>query len=420
VKLDAAGNLIITDVLNYRIRKVDAATKVITTVAGIGTRGFGGDGAAATSAQFNLPLSTAIDSSGSLYVADNRNFRVRRIDATTNIVSTIAGSGEAGDGDFATSAQLLKPAGLAFDAAGNAYVSDPVVGRVRRIDAATHLASTIYTATGPSALSGVAVDPSGNVYVIDAIAGRVSKIDAATKGVTVITGDNLPGFSGDNGPATSAQLSPSAQTSIAFDAAGNLFIADTFNNRIRRIDAATKVITTVAGNGTAGFSGDNGPATAAMLSNPQGIAVDRDGNLYIVDAGNSRIRRVDAATKNINTIAGSTFGFEGDGEFANAAKFANPIGITVDPAHNIYIADTANNRIRKINGTTNIITTIAGNGLAGFAGDGALANQRAPQPAERRRDRRVRNALHRRHEQQPHSRSRHPPSPPPRNAPLTC
>lgn len=374
VKFDRAGNLIITDFLGHRIRKVDAATKVITTIAGVaGTGGFAGDGGPATSARFNLPLSTAIDSAGNLYVADNRNFRVRRIDAATNVVTTIAGSGEVGDGDAATAAQILQPTSLALDAAGNAYVSDRIYGRIRRIDATTHLASTVYASPGQSALTGLAVDPAGNIYFVDAIGGRVSKIDATTKAVTAVAGGNFPGFSGDNGPATSAQLSPSGQTAMAFDAAGNLFIADTFNHRIRRIDAATKVITTVAGNGSEGFSGDNGPATAAMLSNPEGVAVDRDGNIYIVDAGNYRLRRVDAASKTILTVAGSTFGFAGDGTFANAAKFANPLGITIDASHNIYIADTANNRIRKIDGTTNVITTVAGNGTAGFTGDGSLA-----------------------------------------------
>ena len=375
VKFDRAGNLYVTDFLNNRIRKIDAATNVITTIAGSGASSFSGDGGPALSATFNVPSASAIDASGNVYVADNANYRVRRIDAATKIVNTIAG-GTVGDDDFATSAQILSPSGVAVDNAGNIYISDSGDRRVRRVDAATHLISTLLIGGSFSSYSGIAVDASNNVYVIDST-GVVSKIDPQ-KVVTRVVGTGQPGFGGDGGNATAAKLAPSGSTGIAFDAAGNLFIADTFNNRIRRVDVATKIITTIAGNGTDGFSGDNGPATSAMLSSPQGVAVDSAGNVYIADTFNHRIRRVDAATKNIMTIAGDgTFGFNGDGILANGAKLALPNAVFVDAAHNIYIADTANNRIRKIDGTTNIITTIAGNGKEGFSGDGTLATSAA-------------------------------------------
>jgi sugar lactone lactonase YvrE len=372
VKFDRSGNLYITDFLNNRIRKIDATTKIITTIAGAGGSGFSGDGGAASSATFNLPVASAIDASGNVYVADNFNYRVRRIDAATKVVATIAG-GAFGDGDFATSIQILSPAGIAVDSAGNVYISDSGDRRVRRVDAATHLVSTLTTGGSFSAFSGMAVDSSGNLFVIDS-GGVVSMINPQTKVVTRVAGTGQPGFGGDGGLATAAMIAPSGSTGIAVDAAGNLFIADSFNNRVRRVDAATKIITTIAGNGSDGFSGDNGPATAAMLSTPQGISVDRDGNVYIADTFNHRIRKVDAATRNITTIAGDgSFGFAGDGTFANGSKLALPNGLFIDAAHNIYIADTANNRVRRIDGNTNIITTVAGNGKEAFSGDGALA-----------------------------------------------
>jgi len=180
------------------------------------------------------------------------------------------------------------------------------------------------------------------------------------------------GSVGDGGPANLARVAFPNRSAV--DAAGNLYIADLYNNRIRRVDAATQIITAVAGSGIVGFSGDGGPATAAALSFPWDVAVDASGNLYIADTGNERIRRVDAATGIITTVAGSgTRGFSGDGGPATAASFFLARGVKTDAAGNIYIADTFNGRIRKLDRVTGAITIIAGKGGAGFSGDGGAA-----------------------------------------------
>ena len=194
---------------------------------------------------------------------------------------------------------------------------------------------------------GVAVDGAGNLFIADFGNSRIRRVDAATHVINTVVGTQGFGFSGDGGLAASATLAGPAD--VAVDGEGNLFIADSGNSRIRRVDAATQVITTVAGNGTGGFSGDGGPATAAKLAGPGGVAVDAAGNLFIVDSGNSRIRRVDAATQVITTVAGNgTYGFSGDGGPATAAELAFPTGIAVDRVGNLFIADPINNRIREV------------------------------------------------------------------------
>ena len=203
---------------------------------------------------------------------------------------------------------------------------------------------------------GVAVDASGNLYIADTDNNRIRKISPGGI-ITTVAGTEIAGFSGDGGPATQAQLNH--PEGVAVDASGNLYIADTGNNRIRKI-SPNGIITTVAGNGIAGFSGDNGPASQAQLNQPEGVAVDASGNLYIADTDNDRIREV-RTDGVIITIAGRDAGFSGDGGPAYRAQLNHPEGVAVDASGNIYIADTGNNRIRKIspNGT---ITTIVGNG----------------------------------------------------------
>ncbi len=187
--------------------------------------------------------------------------------------------------------------------------------------------------------------------------------------ITTIAGNTTHGYTGDGGPATSAELN--APVCVAVDGAGNVFIGDATSNVVRRVSTGG-TITTYAGTGTAGFSGDGGPATAATLQHPNGCAVDAAGNLYIADTGNSAVRRVTAATGVINTVAGiGLAGFAGDGGVATAAVLNNPYGVAVDTSGNVYIADTSNQRIRKVTG--GIITTIAGNGVAAYGGDGGAA-----------------------------------------------
>ena len=370
--LDSAGNLYISDYANNRIRKVSGGT--IATVAGNGKAGFSGDGGPATSASLNDPAGVAIDSAGNLYISDSSNKRIRKVTGTT--IATVAGNGNlgfSGDGGPATSASLNMPAGVAADSAGNVYVADSGNSRIRRVSS-----GTIATAAGNGSYkfsgdggpatsaslnspSGTAVDSAGNLYIADPGNQRIRKVSSGT--ITTVAGNGFIEYSGDGGPATSASLS--GPEGVAVDSAGNLYIADSVNNRIRKVSGGT--ITTVAGNGATGFSGDGGPATSASLFNPYGVAVDSAGNLYIADTNNNRVRKVSGGL--ITTVAGNgKEGFSGDAGLATNAALFNPYGVAVDLAGNLYISDTGNARVRKVTGGT--ITTVAGNGTAGFSGDG--------------------------------------------------
>ena len=381
VAVDASGNLFIADRDNHRIRRMDGAPGVITTVAGNGNSGFSGDGGPATSASLNLPRSVAVDASGNLHIADRSNQRIRRVDGATGVITTVAGGGSSlGDSGPATSASLNLPRGVAVDASGNLYIADRSNHRIRRVDDATGVITTVagtgavgFSSDGGPATSaslnsprGVAVDASGNVYIADTNNHRIRRVDGATGVITTVAGDGTFGFSGDSDPATSASLG--FPRGVAVDASGNLFIADTDNNRIRRVDGSTGVIITVAGGGFG--LGDGGPATSASLNSPWSVTVDASGNLLIADRDNHRIRRVDAVTSVITSVAG---GFIGDGGPATSASLSLPLGVPVDASGNLFIADTANHRIRRVDAATSVITTVAGTGTVGFSGDGGPA-----------------------------------------------
>src|SRR5439155_755129 len=305
VAVDAAGDLFIADAYNHRIRRVAVSTGIITTAAGTGESGFSGDGGPATSAQVDTPAGVAVDAAGNLLIADTNNQRVRRAAAGTGLITTIAGTGIPGfsdDGSPATRSHLSNPTGIAMDVAGNLFIADTESHRIRRV------------AVG-------------------------------TARITTIAGTGIPGFSGDGGPATDAVLW--TPTGGAVDAVGNLFIADADNHRIRRVEAGTGIITTVAGTGTPGFSGDGGPATDAQLSVPYAVAIDAVGNLFIADQGNFRSRRVAAGI--ITTVAGTGIpGFSGDGGAATSAQLSVAYGVTTDGAGDLFIADTSNNRVRAV------------------------------------------------------------------------
>jgi len=382
VAADGAGNLYIADISNQRIRKVDA-TGQISTVAGNGTHGYGGDGAAATSAQLAAPTGVVVDAAGNLYIADQGNHRIRKVDATGQI-STVAGNGTtgfSGDGGAATSAQLLYPASVAADGAGNLYIADQSNQRIRKVDATGQISTvagngtTGFSGDGGAATSAqllypasVAADGAGNLYIADQTNHRIRKV-AATGQISTVAGVGTSGFSGDGAAATSAQLA--SPTGVAVDGAGNLYIADQSNHRIRKVDVMGQ-ISTVAGNGAQGYGGDDAAATSTALYLPTGVTADGAGNLYIADTSNQRIRKVDA-TGQISTVAGTGIqGFSGDGAAATSAQLANPRGVAVDGAGNLYIADTSNQRIRKVDATGQI-STVAGNGTLGFSGDGAAA-----------------------------------------------
>jgi uncharacterized protein (TIGR03437 family) len=353
--VDLGSNLYIADLV--RVRKV-ATNGTIGTVAGDDYLHAVGDGASATAAVLNLPSAVALDSSGNLYIGDTGTARVRQV-GPTGVIVTAAGTGAAlpgGDGSVATATPLMNPMGVVVDQFGDVLIAETGAHRVREVSTGGRIYTMVGTGvagTGPESLPptetqlraprGLCLDRAGDLYVVDTGNHRVLLVPPGGL-VTTAAGNGAPGSGGDAGPAPLAQLNqPSACT---LDSSGNLYIADTWNHRIRRVDI-NGFIATVAGAGVAGYSGDEGPATAALLNAPAGVAVDDNGNIFISDTGNSVIRQVttDGA---IHTIAGATAGFAGDGGPALSAAIDSPSGILLDGAGDLYFADTDNNRIRRL------------------------------------------------------------------------
>jgi uncharacterized protein (TIGR03437 family) len=424
--VDSAGNLYIADAANDRVRKV-SPTGIIITVAGTGHPGFSGDNGPAGSAQLNQPYGLALDPAGNLYIADYGNQRVRRI-GTGGTITTVAGNGQTGsngDGGPATSAQMLSPRNLAVDPAGNIYVSEFQGHTVRRI--ATDGTITTFAGTGVAGFSGdggpavaaqlafpagLALDAAGALYIVDTVNYAIRKVQAGTittvcnqqnfgvpntqlsgiaadsagglyipegvdsvvwllsPGGTLTLVAGIPGSStpsGDGGLALQTALIKPVD--VAVDTAGDLYISEL--QRVRSVPAATQIISTVAGDGTFGFSGDGGSALAAVLNGPIGLAV-LDGSLYIADQGNQRVREVTAGGL-ISTVAGggqASLSNIGDGLPATSATLSAPAGLTFDPAANLYIADSYDNRVRLVQ-SSGVIITFAGNGSTnGFGGEG--------------------------------------------------
>ena len=345
---------------------------IITTVAGNGTAGYTGDGGIATSAEINAVFRQAVDSAGNIYIAEYGNNRIRKIAAATGIITTVAGNGTAGflgDGGLATSAELHGPQGVSVDSAGNLHIADYLNSRIRKVNAATGVITTVagngsgvYSGDGGPAISAgfaapgeVIVDGAGNLYITDYNGCRIRKVAAGTGIITTVAGNGTVGYSGDGGPATSAEFHYPG--GVGIDSAGNLYIADQYNNRIRKVSATTSIITTVAGNGTQGYSGDGGPATSAALYYPGTIAIDSADNVYFSDQFNNRIRKIDAKTQVITTLAGTgPSAYSGDGGAATSAKLGGPLGISLDSAGNLYIADFGNNRIRKVDISQSVLS----------------------------------------------------------------
>ena len=385
VTADAAGNLYFDS--GSSVLKVDTSG-ALTVVAGSSTlAGYAGDGGAATDAQLMQPSGLDLDSAGNLYIADAGNNVIRKVAAMTGLISTVAGNGTpgySGDGALATVAQLGHPRYVVVDVSGNLFISDSDNNVIRKVTAATGLISTVagngtagYSGDGTAATSanlspsGLAVDGAGNLYVSDAGNSVVRKVTAATGIITTVAGTGTAGLLGDGGLATSARLS--GPQDVAVDAAGNLYIADSGNLRIRKVAAATGLITTVAGGGTNGFT--SGPATGAQLTGVPSVTLDGLGNLYIAD-GNV-IRKVTVATAAISTLAGNGkpgfAGYTGDGGPATSAQLSAAQGVAVDRLGNLYISDSSNYVIREVASATGTITTVAGNGLPGYTGDGGPA-----------------------------------------------
>jgi len=382
VAVSAAGNLYIADSGNSRIRQVSPAG-IITTVAGNGTAAFSGDGGLAVNASLWVPRGVAVDAAGNVYVAERLSSRIRKF-TPGGTISSIAGNGlfkAPTDGVPATTSFLSAPRVLVVDAGGNLYIGEWEGYRVRRVSAGGTITTIAggrhgFSGDGGPAVNasmtypgGLAVDVAGNLYLGDADNHRIRKI-SANGIISTVAGGAGGGFCGDGGAATAACLY--TPWGVAVDTAGNLYIADLNNKRIRRVSPAG-IISTVAGNGVAGFSGDGGSATLASLNRPVGVAVDTGGNLYIADHRNNRVRKVSPGGT-ITTVAGNgVAGFSGDCGPATAASLSDPF-VAVDGAGNLLIADGGVNRVRKV-GPDGTITTVAGSGQWGYSGDGGPATK---------------------------------------------
>ena len=391
-------NLYVADTGNNLVRRIllnnDIENTLITTEAGsvTGTPGYDGEDRNAIVSSLDSPSGVAVNSVGEIYIADTRNQRVRAVvragERRPQILITVAGNGEAsfsGERSPATNATLHFPSDIATDSSGNVYFSDTENHRIRQVSLATGLIRTV-VGNGVSGSLGVggrgtnahihspegmAFDSSGDLYFADTGNHRVLKWDAGDGILTLIAGDGHARFSGQNVDPREASLNRPA--AIAIDENDYLYIADTENNRIRVVHLDTNRITTFAGDGQADFDGDGSAARRAKLNKPEGVAVDPDGNIVIADTGNRRIRRVDAQANSISTIAGDgRRGHAGDGGPATDASLVVPRRVAVDADGNVFISDALGHRIRAIK-SDGTITTVAGDGIIEFAGDGGPA-----------------------------------------------
>jgi len=337
---------------------------IITTAVGTGERGFAGDGGPAERARLNGPFDVAFDGDGNLYFSDTFNHRIRRVEARTGIITTCAGSGEAGyagDGGPAMRARLNEPYGIAVDKAANLYIADRHNHCVRRVDGA---AGTITTFAGNGAAgfggdggpasragmvesNGLALDPGQRrLFIADVADHRVRIVDLASGTIATFAGTGEAQHSGDGGPAMAAGVHGARAVKVAAD--GTVYVLERQGSTLRAVDPGTGIITTVAGTGARGYGGDGGAAREAVFDAPKELALDPGGDILIVDTENHAIRRISAASGLVDTIAGGHKGSGGDGGPAQAAGLGRPHGAVVGPDGAIYVGDTENHRIRKL------------------------------------------------------------------------
>ncbi|MGE5178398.1 MAG: hypothetical protein ACM3PF_04805 [Bacteroidota bacterium] len=348
-----------------RAIQVHVASGGIATAAGTGARGNAGDGGDATAATIAAPEGAAVSPNGDLYVCDPPSHVVRRISAATGTIATVAGSGLAGysgDGGAATFARLRAPEDMAVASNGDLYIADTGNHVIRKVTAATGVIRTVagtgvpgFSGDGGPAIvarlrspRGIQVAPNGDLYVGDRGNDRIRRVVAASGTIETYAGSGAPGYSGDGGAAIAARLR--APQGLCLSSTGDLYVADAGNNAVRRISPAG-VITTVAGTGIAGYAGDGSLAAAARLNGPRAVERAPSGDLYVADTGNDVVRRVEAGSLRISTIAGNgTAGFGGDGGSATAASLHSPRGIAVAPSGAYYVSDAGNQRIRRVAG----------------------------------------------------------------------
>jgi len=425
---DSKGDLFISDTYGSQVWEVKP-NGIIYRVAGVGLGGYSGDGIPATTAQLSAPMGLAVDAHDNLFIADAGSNRIRTVDMTTGIIQTFSygtlylpsdvvfdpagdllildsanarvikvlptgGGGPtiAGGGSTfcsncpALSTNLFDATGIGIDAAGNLLIANTYYNVIQKVDKldGTGTVTTVAGGGPPGTFGGdggpataaslyhpfaVRANPAGGFFIADKENQRVRKVDAAGI-INTIAGSGDCGYAGDGGPALQAQLC--APQGMAFDAMGSVFIADAQGNRIRKVDAGG-TISTVAGTGTAGYSGDGGPATQAKLNIPVALAFDAAGDLFIADDANNVVREI-TTDGVIHTIAGTgTAGFGGDGMAATLALLTSPAGVAIDASGNLFIADNGNHRVRRVDHSTNIITTFAGTGVRGAGGDGGKA-----------------------------------------------
>ena len=345
-----------------RVLQIIVSTPGIAAFAGAGSPGYAGDGGAAPAAAMRNPGGVAVGVDGSLFVADTENHVVRKIDGLTGIVTTVAGTGApgwAGDGLLATAARLQSPRDVAVASNGDLFIADTGNQAIRKVSGATGIITTVAGngAAGSSGDGGAAAEArlnapcgivaaeNGDLYVADAGNNRVRRIASATGVITTVAGTGAAGYAGDGGRATSARLRAPEGVELAPN--GDLYIADTSNQAVRRVAAATGVITTIAGTGAPGYSGDGAAAVAARLNAPVALAASAAGAIYVVERGSSVVRRFTVGGT-IATVAGcGAAGNAGDGGSATEARLSGPVGIALDASGAVYVADSANHRVRK-------------------------------------------------------------------------